>query len=184
MSIKHSPKISFETLWRSLVVFGLVLLAVGNVRVILENALRSKDVDNQIVSEATPRMSRQLVEEASAILKSFSSRELTTQEASASVEQEGQNPQEGIRGKTAAIHNASGTNGAGASVAQALKDEGLIVSDISTAPSLQTGTTVFYRKEATSASQSMKATLDSLGWTVTTLEERQEQTDFFIVLGR
>ena len=181
--MNHLPKISPKLLTGSLALVGLLFLGALNARLILEAMLKAKDIDARIVSEANPRLNRNKVLEAADILESSQSGDLTANQPSVTVEQEGsETPQEKVNVE---IENASGVTGAAASLAEVLTTEGYQVSTVSTAPSLQEKTTILYKAGRDREAQQVKAILEAQQWTVGVVEPRQEQqSDIRIVLGR
>ena len=183
MLTNHLSKISPKFLVKGLALVGLLLLVAGNARIILENILKSKDIDERIVSAANPRLNRKLLEEAADVLESSQSGDLTAIFPSATLEQEGSETPE-IRAKVE-IENASGITGAAASLAEVLETKGYQVSAISTAPSLLEKTTVVYKVGLEREAQEVKQILENQQWIVGLVEQSPNQTsDIRIALGK
>jgi hypothetical protein len=158
----------------------LVLLVAVNARLILENVLRAQQIDDQIVSEANPRLNRTLIKEAVQILESFSNSNLTTIFPSVTVKDN-----EATEPILIEIQNATGIDGAAANLADLLREKGYQVSALSTAPSLQNQTTLFHKAGRAEQSRRIKEILEKEGWIVGGInEESQLQVDIRIVLGK
>lgn len=180
MSANHLPKISKKAIFQAIIFVVLVGLVALNARLILESVLRAQQIDDQIVSEANPRLNRALLQEAVKILESFSESNLTSLFSSVTVKDEQATEPISIE-----IQNASGMDGVAAKTAELFKQQGYQISALSTAPSLQNQTTVFHKIGRTEESRRIKAILEKEGWIVGLVKETGElQSDIRVVLGK
>ncbi len=185
MSDNPLTKINQSVLAKSAVLLLLTVVIVANVRVIVDNIVNAKGIDEQIVSEANPRLNKKLIQEAIETLESFSSSELTSISPSATVEIESTNS--GIEQQSSvAIQNASGVNGAASEFAAVLAQQGYQISAISTAPSLEGQTLVLFKPGKAEEAQNIEQLLRDEGWSVAESQEsnRDQQFDLLIVLGK
>lgn len=88
MSKNNLPKISSKAVFGAVVVLVLLVLVAINARVILENMLRARGIDEQIVSKANPSLNRALLQEAVDVLEIFPEGDLTSIFSSVTLEKE------------------------------------------------------------------------------------------------
>lgn len=180
MSANHLPKISSKAISLAIVTIVLLGLTALNARVILENVLHSKETDELIVSEANPRLNPTLLQEAVKTLEGFSEGDLTSIPPSVTLEKELATEPLSVE-----IQNASGIDGAAASVAEILTQRGYQISALSTAPSLQNQTTIFHKAGRAEESLKIKEILEKEGWIVESIKEDVElKSEIKIVLGK
>jgi hypothetical protein len=184
MSDDLLPKIKIETLIQIAILLVLVSIVAGNARFIIDNLIRSREVDEKIVTEANPRLNRKLIQDAITMLEDFqSSDELTSFSPSATLESEATEPGEKSE-ITLEVQNASSINGAAADVASKLLKQGYIVSAISTAPAVQNRTTIFHKAGKLGIAQSLREFLVSEGWPTDLQGISEQQVDIIIILGK
>jgi uncharacterized protein YneF (UPF0154 family) len=179
MSANHFPQINKQLMFRAAVLLLLILLVAINARMILESVLAAKGIDEEIVAEANPRLNKELLQKAVTILGKKGSEDLTSIFSTATVER-----QEVSGPVTIEIQNGSSVNGAAAGISRILSESGYIISDISTAPSLQTQSTVFYKQGRAEEAVQVGDMLTAEGWSVKSVQEAQDLgNDIRIVLG-
>lgn len=183
MSGNHLSKINPVQVGRAAVLVVLVALVSVNARVILENLLRTGGIDEQIVTEANPRLNRQLLSDANELLTSFSSEGLTSIFPFDTLEEESKAP-ESQSAAIVEIQNASGIAGAATDLAARLEELEYQIGAISTAPSLQSQTAIIYKAGRENEAGSLVEFLQSEGWPVGPPVEAEITADIRIILGK
>lgn len=167
------------------VFFATASLILVNTRLIIDNLLHSNDIEEEIVSEANPRLNKNQIKEASEIVKKLEMNELTTILPSDRVENESTNSgvEENIYLE---IQNASGINGAASELARKLQEQGYFVKAISTAPSLSGETIVFYKAGRKEQAETISSFLNKEGWAADSLQEKtlEQPLDIMIILAK
>lgn len=183
MSNNHLYKINISRFGRIIIAFVLITISVINARFLIDNIQLSKIIDEKIVSEANPRLDRQLMIKATTMLDSFSSIELTSNFTSDTLDSEVTIPAN-IAEVSVEIQNASGVTGAASNLSIKLADQGYKISAISTAPTKQNKTTIFYKKGKAAVAQSLSDLLLIEEWSAELIETIEQQPDIIIVLGK
>lgn len=180
MSANHLPKLNKATLVEALVFLGLGLLVAVNARIILENLLESRQIADEIVSEASPRLNRTIMEEAVSALENDSQENLTSPSPTVTVENETSGSPVRID-----IQNASGVDGAASDLREILIQRGYQIGAISTAPSFENQTVIFHGTGRVEEARRVQTILQEEGWAVGKLVESQgSETDLTLVLGK
>lgn len=180
MSASRLPKINPRILIKTTIFIGLSALVAVNLRFILSSILRTKQIDEEIVSEANPRLNKELLNLAEKIIDESSDGDLTGIFPSATVES-------GAVEIPAVVNivNASGINGAAAELSQIFSSEGFEIGALSTAPSIQNQTVVFHKKSRSEAAQLIIGILEKEGYGPATGQVRENlKTDLEVVIGQ
>jgi hypothetical protein len=181
MSENRLPKIEPSLIARIAILIGLFVLAVVNIRIIIDNLQHLEDIDQEIVNQANPSLNKKFIIEAVNILESFQDSELTTIFTSDTLESEGLNQQPVI----VDIQNASGITGAAASLAEILSQKNYQIGTISTAPSRQIQTLVLFKEGREENAQALVSVLQEQDWPVGAVEKTEElAVDITIILGK
>lgn len=183
----HFKKINQTFIIKTFVLLFLSGIIVVNIKVIVDNLVSSLGIDETIVSEANPRLNKKLIQEATTTLESFSSQELTSISTSVTLEQGSANSGvEEPSNISIEIQNASGITGAASEIAEKLALQGYQISAISTAPSLQGSTKVFYKPGKAADAQTILQIIQDENWLVESSQEAEaeQQVDILIVLGK
>ncbi len=185
MSEKRSIKIKSSHIGMLVALAFLMVVITVNSKFIVENVVRSNEVDEEAILEAVPRLNRQQLQSAVDLLNDIQSNNLTSNFPSDTLDKEATVPGE-QRIISLNIQNASGINGAAAEFAQAAQQSGYEIQEVSTAPSLQKTTTVVYKKGLKAEAKAVEDLLISEGWPVGQNQETgQEQPyDIIIILGK
>lgn len=179
MSANHLPKLS-NALVEGLIFLGLTVLVAVNARIILEHLLASRQIKDEIVSQAAPRLNRNLLMEAVEMISNPSQENLTSIFPAVTVKDEKSGSPVRIE-----IQNASGITGAATNVGQILIQRGFEVGAISTAPSLRTSTVIIHGTGRAEAARSVAAIIEAEGWPVGSTSEAQDLgTDLVVILGQ
>lgn len=185
MSEKRSIKIKSSHIGMLVTLAFLMVVITVNSKFIVENVVRSNEVDEETIFEAVPRLNRQQLQSAVELLDNFQSNNLTSNFPSDTLDKEATAPGE-QRIISLNIQNASGINGAAAELALVAQQKGYEIQRVSTAPSLQKTTTVVYKKGFVKETKAVEDLLTSEGWPLgQSLETDQEQPyDIIIILGK
>ena len=185
MSDNHLSKINTTSLGRIAILIVLIAISVINARFLIDNILHSEEIDEKIVSEANPRLDRQAINQAISILDSFKDKELTSIFTSDTLDTETLET-ETEQEITIEIQNASGIAGAAADISEKLTQKGYQINSISTAPTKQKVTRIFYKTGKAEEAKAIEALLNSQNWPVQGVQEITEeiQSDIRIILGK
>lgn len=181
MSVNRLSKIEPELIARAAILIGLFILAIVNLRLILDNLQHLQDIDQEIVNQANPSLNKKAIWKAVKIIDSFKEGELTTVFTSDNLESEEVSAQPAL----VDIQNASGINGAAASLAEILSQKNYQVGTISTAPSTQPKSIILFKEGREESAQALVSILEAEAWPVGTVEKTEVlTTDITIILGK
>lgn len=182
---KNSIRIKPNLIVKIVVIITLSVVVTANAKIIVENVVRSSGVDEELLSEAVPRLNRDQLKEAEKTIDNFGKHDLTSIFTSDTLDIEATSP--GIqRVITLKIQNASGISGAAADIAEIAQQKGYQINEISTAPALQKITTVIFKTGLAEEAKKVEAFLKEEGWPLGISQQSREEVnyDISIILGR